>query len=714
MSAQPTLTWEQYQQLPPDQRRRPLTSAEYAALTKSQRQAAGLEDSDEGAPANFAGPVFPNPNHVQPQLDTDNSTPVTRLPNGVSFQKGNYQGGAQPDVSNPPTTQATPETVGANMSAAPVKLPAGATLESSGDMKLPPGASLESAGAGKSSQPSVMQVLTQPTAKTDKEYMSYTGPAGVAGATIHGMNEVAQGTKDAIKGAYDSIAQPPQDKTETAVSMLSPGALPIYRMLRGLGHTAADATHVAAAIHDINQSADPLSAYADVAEKTAAQGAGQALVALGTEGAAKAAPAVADTLASPTKVTAPVRAAVKAANTVLEKAPGSIGASAGAAAGHATGLPGAAEIGGAAGYALGKEILPQVKIPGEGFGLPNRVEGGPTGEPQYQPPASQAAAPAAAQAQPAAAATPPAKVSPAILEQQLNDALGGKPLQPGVPLKNQGASAARATLPEGFTPVESSSLLKGYKYSPDTQEFDAILQNGQRFRHGEVTPDQFQAFEDADSKGKAWNDLRAAPGVTPLGKVDAAGTLQPRIKPRTIEVDPETGKPEFSDVVAAKSQSGAAETKAATGETGSGNPETEDLTSLLQKSLDQVNSSKAAASSIPEEIPRGGVMTSAAPADLMKRWGVTGNSVADTDANLRGMNLKQSQEYVNKLAESYKNGRPVEPVLETRDANNNIVDVDGRHRALAAQKAGIERIPILVRRLGVTAEAPEELEARPQ
>ena len=148
--------------------------------------------------------------------------------------------------------------------------------------------------SGPTAQPSVMQVLTQPTEKTDKEFMGYTGPAGVVGATIHGFNEVARGTKDAIKGAYDSVAQPPQDKTEHAVSALGPGALPVYRMLRSLGHTAADATHVAAAIHDINQSPDPLGTYANAAEKTSAQGAGQALVAIGTEGAAKAVPAVID------------------------------------------------------------------------------------------------------------------------------------------------------------------------------------------------------------------------------------------------------------------------------------------------------------------------------------------------------------------------------------------------------------------------------------
>ena len=80
-----------------------------------------------------------------------------------------------------------------------------------------------------------------------------------------------------------------------------------------------------------------------------------------------------------------VRAAARGANTVLEKAPGTIGATVGSAVGHATGIPGAAPVLGAAGFAAGKEILPQIRIPGEGFGLPSRVAGGPAVIPQFEP-----------------------------------------------------------------------------------------------------------------------------------------------------------------------------------------------------------------------------------------------------------------------------------------------------------------------------------------
>ena len=51
MSLGSIVGWDQYQKLSPDQRSRPLTDAEYAALSSQQRQSAGLEDRSEGAPA---------------------------------------------------------------------------------------------------------------------------------------------------------------------------------------------------------------------------------------------------------------------------------------------------------------------------------------------------------------------------------------------------------------------------------------------------------------------------------------------------------------------------------------------------------------------------------------------------------------------------------------------------------------------------------------
>jgi hypothetical protein len=109
----------------------------------------------------------------------------------------------------------------------------------------------------------------------------------------------------------------------------------------------------------------------------------------------------------------------------------------------------------------------------------------------------------------------PPKVTRAILEQQLNEALGGKALKSDVPLRQQvptKGTAEAPKLPAGFSPVDSSAL-KGFKYDPTTKEFETITQGGQRYIHGDVSPEDAQAFMDADSKGKAWQQIRENPLV---------------------------------------------------------------------------------------------------------------------------------------------------------------------------------------------------------
>jgi hypothetical protein len=174
--------------------------------------------------------------------------------------------------------------------------------------------------------------------------------------------------------------------------------------------------------------------------------------------------------------------------------------------------------------------------------------------------------------------TPTPNTTPAAIEQQLNDALGGKPAEPlikGVSLRNQAAMQKARTLadlsgsatdapptagptdlqsllqksldqvnakeaaanppaapaskpgtvgdlptaikkslqqaeplPEGFTPVESS-VLKGFKYSPEAREFESITNDGAHYIHGDVAPEEAQTFADAGSKGKAWSKLKS-------------------------------------------------------------------------------------------------------------------------------------------------------------------------------------------------------------
>jgi hypothetical protein len=302
---------------------------------------------------------------------------------------------------------------------------------------------------------------------------------------------------------------------------------------------------------------------------------------------------------------AAVRGSVKAANTVLAKAPGTIGAATGAAIGHATGVPYGGEVGAIIGGGIGREVLPKVQIPGEGFGLPNRVEGGPVSAPAYQPPvepqpvypgvtqpeANPEAVQANALLKPGASPSPepadalgklpPAAQSPAerlpaafqplpktpppvpgTVDQPfksltelpipaVNQAIkelgvsaplpsltaranqianlavegaGGKipePLQPNVPLKNQGnggvVTKASGAIPEGHTAVDSSAV-KSYKYDPAAKEIDITTPGGGRYVYGDIEPQQAAAFgkgeyqgmgkNDAPSVGKAWADVR--------------------------------------------------------------------------------------------------------------------------------------------------------------------------------------------------------------
>ena len=302
------------------------------------------------------------------------------------------------------------------------------------------------------------------------------------------------------------------------------------------------------------------------------------------------------------------------------------------------------------GRELGKvagKALPKMTIPGERFGLPETVEGGPVSAPPYQAPVEPAPvypgaalpgvpSPELLQArgleqgghapapEPAAALAdlpvhavhkaiqelgPQASVADittranqiAKLGDLLNDAVGGKPLKPNVPLKNQldvPAPAPAVDVLEGHTPVDSSAL-KSYKYDPTTKEFETVTPSGGHYIYGDVSPDQVQAFEAADSKGKAWNEIRKNStlvgkvvngkrvNVRPPTELQTAGPEDTQVpaesvaransqgakntpQARQVVVDPKTGKPEFSDVIAARS----------------GSPEA-DLTGPLQQMLDE-------------------------------------------------------------------------------------------------------------------------------
>lgn len=117
-------------------------------------------------------------------------------------------------------------------------------------------------------------------------------------ATRGAVGGLIDDTLNAVKGAVSFFDPRPQnDGEKSATAVTGPGGLYMYRMLNSLSPVARAAIHpteIAAAIHEINSSKDPTGTYLKIAQKTASQGAGQAVTALGTAGVAKALPAVAD------------------------------------------------------------------------------------------------------------------------------------------------------------------------------------------------------------------------------------------------------------------------------------------------------------------------------------------------------------------------------------------------------------------------------------
>jgi hypothetical protein len=390
-------------------------------------------------------------------------------------------------------------------------------------------------------------------------------------ATLSGVQSIGRGLKGAAASTLQLFDPRPKDSQEDTVSALGPEVLPVYRLLRSLGHSAEDATQLSGAVHDINNSPDPTGTYMKAAQETAGQGAGQALAALGTEGLAKAAPAVVDAAkATPAAISEvlnhPVMKALGKTTDALtfdrlgkivdawRKVPEELRA-------RSANTPVPPEVLHDQPSATPEQLNPSLVSPARtlpGQISPEVIAPAPQGTAAQIPPRSglqlppapvypgaplpEAIGPEVTQAKglaegakavpdPAAvlAKIPSRAVQQAVSElgpkapladiagrsqqimELLNKGLGGKALEPNVPLKNQGGiitpKPIEGTIPEGHTPVESSAL-KSYKYDPATQEFESVTRGGQHYIHGDVSPEQAAAFEAAASKGKAWADLR--------------------------------------------------------------------------------------------------------------------------------------------------------------------------------------------------------------
>lgn len=107
-------------------------------------------------------------------------------------------------------------------------------------------------------------------------------------------------------------------------------------------------------------------------------------------------------------------------------------------------------------------------------------------------------------------------VKPANLQALIEQGLGNKPLdlKPNVSLKDQ--YAALKGLPDGHTAVDSTAV-KSFMYDLDAREFQTLPVSGKTiYVHGDVSPEEAQAFADADSKGKAWMQIRNNPLVAKI------------------------------------------------------------------------------------------------------------------------------------------------------------------------------------------------------
>lgn len=228
------------------------------------------QESGQGAPEDFAGPVYPNPNGIKVLPDTDSGIAETRLPKGISLSHGNYTGGAKM------------KTIGDKDDP---------YAEFQEKPKDDPYAEFSSGGkSDKRDEPPKEQpgILDREIPLT-----SY------GNATLQGVQNIGRGLKQGFQGMYElfkpNISVPTEDENILkhpvagleAAADRTPGIAPILRIGKSLYQTGKQATEIPAAISDINASPDPIGTYAQAAGRTSGEGAGQIASMLATEGAIK-------------------------------------------------------------------------------------------------------------------------------------------------------------------------------------------------------------------------------------------------------------------------------------------------------------------------------------------------------------------------------------------------------------------------------------------
>ncbi len=364
-------------------------------------------------------------------------------------------------------------------------------------------------------------------------------------AALSGVQSIGRGLRGAVKGIGQALDPNPQ---EGEPILPQPGHQQLYRLGKGLYDTTKGATEVPAAIHDINQSPDPTGTYLKAAQETAGQGAGQALVALGTEGVTRAVPPVVRGVSSAAK---PVLRGVGKIATVASESldPDLVGLVSPRAA---NGIRYAAKVGRVASK-LGKEpAVAPISEPAPAP-IPREVEqarGLATGAQPIRDPAAALERIPVRNETPAPIARPSKTIPRNVITKRLDAGL------------SEGLGAG---VPEGHTPVESTAV-KSFKYDPEAHELHVQTKSGVTYVQGEVSQAQADAFANAESKGRAWKAIRD--NNPPVAKI--IGGKRIAVKPSNFRsVTPTTPAPE------------------------------EGLTPLLQKSLEKIRASRIARRSQP-------------------------------------------------------------------------------------------------------------------
>lgn len=622
---------------------RPATDAEIAGSTRPP-----------GAPADFGGAVFPNPDGVKVSEDTESGIEPLRLPTGVSLQHQNFTGPTPADVSNPPQTQ--------------IAGPHVQTVQAKFGNAIDYDALAQKHGA----EPSGAVDYDALAAKHGAEATSNEPPAAGPHVTMHPHNLVTGKPNPDFDNEPDTSGEFLGNLAKSAAKdIYDIGAVNLLNQV--IKQKTGTDLAAKVGLHGAEMEKIPNKAAMIVIPALAGEfGAPEPVPGVRSAPAA-ATPAATESAIPPAARTALTKALTKFA---LKKIPG--------AHSVADAIQFAKDMGWTEEMAAKKAAPAAEAVP--------MTDGTPWGKPILEKPAP------AVEPEPAAT-TPPAEPTP-----ETSTPHGG-----GIPRTLSGESALRQVLTgqdnanlikiaksRGINVTQESQLKPGVADSKlinkiidhfSDDELDGVrsqyLENTRMGKHdfGNIGPEAWKTmgmqsyFPDVKIADAALRRTQTAIATAEKAKSAPAGAPSP-LQQKVSNLE---------DFIRPAKAKAAAKPAAAEPATPAKPAEEPDLVDQLQKSVDLAKP--------------GDVFTYSDPELLMKRWGVDEASLKTGREQTRGMKPEQTEAQIERLSEAYKEGKPVEPIMETRGSDNRLIDADGRMRVVAAHRAGLKRIPIIVRKL---------------